>query len=82
MQSTADMSTKNTIQFPVWDSVVVPLHLRYREVVVIVPMGNYNQAQELGRYMHEIIARNIIRVLNLPEYKMFYLDTGEEVLVH
>jgi hypothetical protein len=56
--------------------------LRYREVVVIVPMGNYNQPQELGRYMHESIARNIISTLALPEYKMFFLDTGAEVLVH
>jgi hypothetical protein len=56
--------------------------LRYREVVVIVPTGNYNQPQELGRYMHESIARSILSVLNLPEYKMFFLDTGEEVLVH
>ena len=56
--------------------------LRYREVVVIVPMGNYNQPQELGRYMHESIARSIVSALALPEYKMFFLDTGEEVLVH
>ena len=59
-----------------------PPALRYREVVVIVPTGNYNQPQELGRYMHESIARNIVSTLALPEYKIFFLDTGEEVLVH
>ena len=53
-----------------------------REVVVIVPFGNFNDAKELGRYRNYEVAYAIITVLNLPEYKMFYLDTGEEVKPH
>ena len=54
-----------------------------REVVVIVPFGNYNQPQELGRYKNLDVATNIVSSLTgLPEYKMFYLDTGEEVTIH
>ena len=77
MQSTPTLTSPSLTGISVSTS-----HLRYREVVVIVPMGNYNQPQELGRYMHESIARSIVSALALPEYKMFFLDTGEEVLVH
>lgn len=77
------MQTPATLVSPAFATQVpTSSHLRYREVVVIVPVGNYNQPQELGRYMHESIARNIVSALELPEYKMFFLDTGEEVLVH
>jgi uncharacterized protein (UPF0297 family) len=51
-------------------------------VVVYFPSGNYNQPAELGRYKNEYIARTIVHTLNLPEYHVFSLETGEELFVH
>ena len=53
-----------------------------RQVVVITPVGNFNDAAELGRYRNYEVAMAIVSKLSLPEYKIFYLDTGAEVKVH
>lgn len=53
-----------------------------RQVVVITPVGNFNDAAELGRYKNYEVAIAIVTALNLPEFKIFYLDTGAEVKVH
>ena len=83
------MSTKLTTRFMPQPSSTIPedTSKQYttfidREVVVIVPFGNFNDAKELGRYRNYEVAYAIITALNLPEYKMFYLDTGEEVKPH
>ena len=51
----------------------------YREVVVIIPSGVYLDPKELGRYDSSIVAYKILESFPDVEFKMFYLDTGEEV---
>jgi hypothetical protein len=53
-----------------------------REVVVITPVGNFKDFAELGRYKNYEVASAIVTNLDIPEYKIFHLDTGEEVKVH
>ena len=51
----------------------------YREVVVIIPTGSYLDPKELGRYESSTVAYKIMESFPEVEFKMFYLDTGEEV---
>jgi hypothetical protein len=50
-------------------------------VVVIVPSGNYNDPCELGRYKNIQIAFQIVKALDLCEYRLFSLDSGDELFV-
>lgn len=59
------------------------------QVVVFMPFGNYNQLTELGRYKNLEVAMKIMSSINhpdnafkIPEYKIFSLETGEEIFVH
>jgi hypothetical protein len=49
------------------------------QVVVIVPSGSYNEPRELGRYKSFEIAARIIAALDLTEFRLFSLDSGEEL---
>lgn len=58
-------------------------------VVVFFPSGNYNQVTELGRYGNLSIAMGILSAINhpdnlfqIPEYKIFSLETGREIQLH
>lgn len=58
-------------------------------VVVFFPSGNYNQIQELGRYKNLSVAMMILSSINhpdnafqIPEYKIFSLETGAEIHSH
>jgi hypothetical protein len=51
------------------------------QVVVIVPSGSYNEPRELGRYKNLQIAFQIVKSLDLHEYRMFSLESGNEVFV-
>jgi hypothetical protein len=58
-------------------------------VVVFFPSGNYNQLTELGRYKNLEVAMKILSSINhpdnafqIPEYKIFSLETGTEIFVH
>jgi hypothetical protein len=50
------------------------------QVVVITPSGAYNEPHELGRYNSYKIAVKIVQSLSLPEYKIFSLGSGEELI--
>ena len=57
-------------------------------VVVFFPSGNYNQLTELGRYKTLGVAMAILSSINhpdsafqIPEYKIFSLDTGAEIFI-
>lgn len=51
-------------------------------VVVIFPSGNYNEPKELGRYKNLSVAIKIASTFKLPEYKVFSLETGDEIRLH
>jgi hypothetical protein len=58
-------------------------------VVVFFPSGNYNQLKELGRYKNLGVAMAILSSINhpdsafqIPEYKIFSLETGAEFFTH
>lgn len=58
-------------------------------VVVFMPLGNYNQLTELGRYKNIGVAMAILSSLNnpdndfqLPEYHIFSLETGAQIFPH
>jgi hypothetical protein len=48
-------------------------------VVVIYPSGSYNEPVELGRYKNLNVAVKIASTFKLPEYKIFSLETGDEI---
>ena len=59
------------------------------QVVVFMPFGNYNQLTELGRYKNISVAMAILSSINhpdnafqIPEYKIFSLETGKELFTH
>jgi hypothetical protein len=49
------------------------------QVVVIVPSGAACEPRELGRYSTFEIAIRIIAALDLTEFRLFSLDSGEEL---
>lgn len=56
-----------------------PMSNYNESVVVIVPSGNYNEPRELGRYADFGIALNIVKTLDLTEYRIFSLHSGNEI---
>jgi hypothetical protein len=50
-------------------------------VVVIIPSGSYNEPREMGRYSTFEIAMRIIAALDLHEYRIFSLESGNELFV-
>lgn len=66
--------------------VNTPVQKTSEPVVVFFPSGNYNQLTELGRYKTLGVAMAILSSINhpdsafqIPEYKIFSLDTGAEI---
>ena len=51
-------------------------------VVVIVPFGNHNDPQELGRYQNLSVALKIVSDMKLPEYRIYSLITGDRLQLH
>jgi hypothetical protein len=51
------------------------------QVVVIVPSGSACEPREMGRYKNIQIAFQIVKALDLQEYRMFSLESGEELFV-
>ena len=52
------------------------------QVVVIVPSGSACEPRELGRYKNIQIAFQIVKALDLQEYRIFSLESGNELFVH
>jgi hypothetical protein len=51
------------------------------QVVVIVPSGSACEPRELGRYKNLQIAFQIVKALDLQEYRIFSLESGNELFV-
>jgi hypothetical protein len=71
---------------PATDEPTQELDLSYfytnSPVIVIIPSGNYNEPRELGRYKNLSIAMKIVSSLGVPEYRVFSVDSGEELQIH
>lgn len=63
---------------------------RYTDpVVVYIPVGNYNDLKEFGRFKNLSVAMTILSSFNnpdefggIPEYHIFSLETGAKIQLH
>lgn len=75
--------TGETLVSPHVAKMMNDLGLGYnREVVVFTPIGSYLDPSYFGKYKNPEIAYTILANFPETEFKMFYLDSGEEVFKH
>lgn len=66
-----------------------PYHSINDPVVVYMPVGNYNDLKEFGRFKNLSVAMSILSSFNNPddfggikEYHIFSLETGAKIQLH
>lgn len=66
-----------------------PYHSANDPVVVYMPVGNYNDLKEFGRFKNLGVAMAILSSFNnpddfggTPEYHIFSLETGAKIQLH